>query len=38
MRRDSVRSRDLPGLRDLDIVPTALEDIALAVAAGGRST
>jgi hypothetical protein len=33
MRRDSVVSRDLPGLQDLDVVPTALEDIARAVAA-----
>lgn len=40
MRRDNVASRDLPGLRELGIAPTALEDVVPAVAAagGGGST
>ncbi len=36
MRRDNVASGGLPGLRDLDIAPTALEDVVPAVAARGR--
>ena len=35
MRRDNVASRDLPGLRELDIPPAALEDLVPAVAASG---
>ncbi len=40
MRRDNVACRDLPGLRELGIAPTALEDVVPAVAAsgGGRPT
>jgi NADH dehydrogenase len=34
MRRDNVASPDLPGLRDLDVAPTALEDVVPAVADG----
>jgi uncharacterized protein YbjT (DUF2867 family) len=37
MRRDNVASGDLPGLRDLHVAPTALEDIVPTVASGGRS-
>jgi NADH dehydrogenase len=37
MRHDNVASRDLPGLGELRIIPTALEDIVPAVASGGRS-
>jgi uncharacterized protein YbjT (DUF2867 family) len=36
MRRDNVASQELPGLRDLDITPTALEEVVSAVADGGR--
>ena len=38
MRRDNVASRDLPGLPDLGIVPTALEDVVPAALTGGGST
>jgi uncharacterized protein YbjT (DUF2867 family) len=39
MRRDNVAADDLPGLRDLRIAPTALEDVVLAtLAAGGSRT
>ena len=34
MRRDNVVSKDLPGLRNLQIVSTALEDVIPTVAAG----
>jgi uncharacterized protein YbjT (DUF2867 family) len=37
MRRDNVASRDLPGLWDLDVAPTAIEDVVRAVACGDRS-
>jgi uncharacterized protein YbjT (DUF2867 family) len=37
MRRDNVTSRDLPGLRDLDVEPTALEDVVSTIASGSRS-
>jgi uncharacterized protein YbjT (DUF2867 family) len=36
MRRDNVVSKDLPGLRNLQIVSTALEDVIPTVAAWGR--
>jgi NADH dehydrogenase len=36
MRRDNVASRDLPGLRDLHVAPTALEDVLPAAADGRR--
>ena len=38
MRRDNVGSAHLPGLRDLHIAPTALEDILATISAGGRAT
>jgi len=38
MRRDNVASRDLPGLLDLHIVPTALEVVLATIADGGRAT
>ena len=34
MRRNNVASQELPGLRNLNIAPTALEDVVLAVAEG----
>jgi NADH dehydrogenase len=34
MRRDNVASQELPGLRNLNIAPTALEDVVLTVAEG----
>jgi NADH dehydrogenase len=37
MRHDNVASRDLPGLGELCVTPTALEDIVPAVASGSRS-
>jgi hypothetical protein len=27
MRRDNIASRDLPGLRDLQVMPAALEEV-----------
>ena len=36
MRRDNVASKDLPGLRDLHIVPTALEGVVSALGDGGN--
>jgi uncharacterized protein YbjT (DUF2867 family) len=36
MRRDNVASQELPGLWDLHITPTALEEVVSAVADGGR--
>jgi uncharacterized protein YbjT (DUF2867 family) len=36
MRRDNVSSRDLPGLWDLDVAPTALEDVVPTAADGHR--
>jgi uncharacterized protein YbjT (DUF2867 family) len=38
MRRDNVASQELPGLRDLQITPTSLEDVLATFAAGGRAT
>ena len=38
MRRDNVASPDLPGLRDLHIAPTALEDVVTIIAGAGRAT
>ena len=38
MRRDNVAARDLPGLRDLHIAPTALEDVVAIIADAGRAT
>jgi uncharacterized protein YbjT (DUF2867 family) len=38
MRRDNVAARDLPGLRDLHIAPTALEDVVAIIASAGRAT
>jgi uncharacterized protein YbjT (DUF2867 family) len=38
MRRDNIASGDLPGLRDLHIAPTALEDVLVTFADGGKST
>ena len=38
MRRDNVASRDLPGLRDLGIAPTPLEDVVPAAGGSGRPT
>ena len=38
MRRDNVASQELPGLRDLHIAPTALEDALATIAVGGRAT
>ena len=35
MRRDNVASCGVPGLRELDIPPAALEDLVPAVAASG---
>ena len=37
MRRDNVASGDLPGLRDLHIVPTALEDVVATMAGSSRT-
>ena len=37
MLRDNVASQDLPGLRDLHIVPSAIEDVVLAIADRGRA-
>jgi NADH dehydrogenase len=37
MRRDNVASSDLPGLPELRIRPTALEDVLAAIAAGGST-
>jgi uncharacterized protein YbjT (DUF2867 family) len=37
MRRDNVAARDLPGLRDLHIAPTALEDVVAIIADAGRA-
>jgi NADH dehydrogenase len=37
MRRDNVASQDLPGLPDLHVAPTALEDVVSTVANGGRT-
>jgi NADH dehydrogenase len=37
MRHDNVASSDLPGLCDLHVTPTALEDVAPTVASGDRS-
>ncbi|MCW3477478.1 complex I NDUFA9 subunit family protein [Limobrevibacterium gyesilva] len=37
MRRDNVASQDLPGLRDLHVEWTALEEVVLAMAGGGRA-
>ena len=37
MQHDNVASADLPGLRDLHVVPTALEDVASKITSGGRS-
>jgi NADH dehydrogenase len=37
MRHDNVASRDLPGLCDLHVTPTALEDVVPTVVSGGRS-
>jgi hypothetical protein len=34
MRRDNVASQALPGLRDLNIAPAALEDVVLAIVEG----
>jgi NADH dehydrogenase len=34
MRRDNVASQELPGLRNLNIAPTALEDVVLTVVEG----
>jgi uncharacterized protein YbjT (DUF2867 family) len=36
MRRDNVTSRDLPGLEDLHVAPTPLEDVVPTVAEGRR--
>jgi uncharacterized protein YbjT (DUF2867 family) len=38
MRRDNVAARDLPGLRDLHIAPTALEDVVAIIANARRAT
>jgi NADH dehydrogenase len=38
LRRDNVASGDLLGLRDLHITPTALEDVLVTFADGGKST
>jgi uncharacterized protein YbjT (DUF2867 family) len=37
MRRDNVASGDLPGLRDLHIAPTALEDVVATIAGSSRT-
>ena len=37
MRRDNVASPELPGLRDLHVVPTALENVVSTVTDGGRT-
>ena len=37
MRHDNVASRDLPGLCDLHVTPTALEDVVPTVESGDRS-
>ena len=37
MRRDNVASGDLPGLPDLHIAPTALEDIVATLAGSSRT-
>jgi uncharacterized protein YbjT (DUF2867 family) len=37
MRRDNVASQDLPGLQDLHVAPTALEDVVPTVADGGMA-
>jgi hypothetical protein len=37
MRRDNVASRELPGLWDLRVTPTALEDVVPTVARSSSS-
>jgi uncharacterized protein YbjT (DUF2867 family) len=37
MRRDNVTSRDVPGLRDIEVEPTALEGAVSTIASGSRS-
>jgi len=34
MRHDNLASQELPGLRNLNIAPTALEDVVLTVVEG----